>query len=60
MGYIVHAKLDARGCKTFAEFKDALKEEWTELEKSTYTNLMGSLKRRMSKCIEMEGDIIGY
>jgi hypothetical protein len=57
---IVQAKLDARGCKTFAEFKDALKEEWTKLERSTYKNLMGSLKQRMSKCIEMEGEKIGY
>jgi len=57
---IVQAKLDARGCKTFAEFKDALKEEWAKLERSTYKNLMGSLKQRMSKCIEMEGEKIGY
>lgn len=57
---IVQARLDARGCKTFAEFKDALREEWAKLEKSTYTNLMRSLKGRVSKCIEMEGEKIGY
>jgi len=57
---IVQAKLDARGCKSFEEFKVALIEEWNKMEKSTYTKLMGSLKGRIVKCIEKEGEKFGY
>lgn len=57
---IVQAKLDAKGCKTFDEFKKALEIEWNSLEKSLCRDLVSSMKGRLEQCLLNRGDKINY
>ena len=57
---IVERRVQAAGCKTFAEFKATLKKEWNQVSKGLCKNLMGSMKRRLEECISRGGKRTSY
>jgi hypothetical protein len=56
----VQVKVEAKGCKTFTDFKQALEEEWQALGKDSARNLVKSVKKRMAKCLEKGGGRTKY
>jgi hypothetical protein len=56
----VSSKVDARGCKTFDEFQEAVVEEWNKLDRAYFNKLIGSMKKRMQDCINAGGEKIKY
>lgn len=58
-GY-VQAKVDARGCTTFEQFKEAVEEELAAVPRSMCINLVNSMKGRLAKVIELGGGKTGY
>lgn len=54
------AKVDAKGCKTFEEFKDCVVETLQNVPRKQLANLMGSMEARLKLCIEKAGDKTGY
>jgi hypothetical protein len=53
-------KMDAKGCKTFAEFRAALGKEAKAVPAEYFSRLVGSMPRRLAKCIELGGGKTGY
>jgi hypothetical protein len=58
-GY-VQAKVDALGCKTFKEFKQAVMDGFKTLPKSMLNNLFKSMPKRLANVIEGDGEKTGY
>lgn len=58
-GY-VQARVDARGCKTFEEFKLAVEEELAAVPRSVCSNLIKSMTKRLAKVIELGGERTKY
>lgn len=52
---IVQERVDARGCKTFDEFKAAVNEEWINASRTHLASLMNSMGRRLSACKQANG-----
>jgi len=57
---IVQAKVDAEGCKTFEEFKQAVLFHMKHIPKSTFINLYDSMPKRVAEVIASGGDKIKY
>jgi DNA-binding MurR/RpiR family transcriptional regulator len=51
--------MDKKGCKTFAEFKVALHQEWEAVSSSEAKNLLSSMNSRIKKCLLLQGSRIG-
>lgn len=58
-GY-VQAKVNALGCKTFQEFKQAVMDGIKTVPKSMINNLFNSMPKRVAKVIEGDGEKTGY
>lgn len=56
----VQARVDQRGCKTFDDFKAAVKEELMSVPKQMLANLVNSMKSRLELVIKRGGDRTGY
>lgn len=56
----VQAEVDAKGCKTFEEFKDSVEKTLKNVPREQLANLMGSMQARLKLCIEKAGDKTGY
>jgi transposase len=56
----VDAKINAMGCKTLAEYKQAIVDHLQNLPKTFITNLFNSLPKRMAQVIELGGDKTKY
>lgn len=56
----VDAKVNALGCKTLAEYKQAIVDHLVNLPKTIITNLYNSLPKRMAKVIELGGEKTKY
>ncbi len=52
---IVQGRVEAAGCKTFAEFKQTLHKEWHNVSSQLCGKLISSMHERLVKCIELEG-----
>lgn len=57
---LVQARVDARGCKTFAQFSDAVLEEMRGIKQEELAALFKSMHRRLQKVINLNGDKTGY
>ena len=58
-GYL-QSKMDARGCRTFSEYKAALKEEARAVRPEYFSNLVKGMPKRVAKCIELGGGEIPH
>lgn len=58
-GY-VQRQVDAKGCKTFDEFKEAVVSELARVPKKMIDNLYASMPGRIAKVIERDGGKSGY
>ena len=58
-GY-VQARVNARGCKTFQGFKQAVHDEFKSIPTTMLVSLYRSMVGRMEKCVELEGNKIHY
>jgi len=56
----LQAKVEAKGCRSFPEFKAALLREAKLVPAAYFSKLVGSMPERLSKCIELGGDKTGY
>jgi hypothetical protein len=56
----VQAKVDALGCKTFEQFKQAVLDEFMHMPKSMIINLYDSMPKRVAKVIELDGGKTKY
>lgn len=56
----VQAKIDAVGCKTFDDFKQAALHELKHVPASMLNNLYASMPKRMAKVIELDGGKTKY
>jgi len=52
--------MDGLGCKTFAEYKEALVREAKATPQTYFSKLVGSVNRRLAKSISLEGGKTGY
>lgn len=52
----VQARVDAKGCKTFEEFKQTVLHEVQSIPKSMLANLFNSMPKRVARVIELDGD----
>jgi hypothetical protein len=52
---IVQAKVDAAGCKSFADFKETLSKEWNGLSHKHVKALMNSIPARLVACVDEGG-----
>jgi hypothetical protein len=57
---MVQAEVDAKGCKTFAQFKAAVLEGLAHLTPATLNNLYSSMGSRLAKVVATGGDKCGY
>jgi hypothetical protein len=57
---IIQSRVDARGCKTFAEFKAAVDWEWEHVDKKLLQRLFKSIKARLEACKLNGGERTGY
>ena len=53
-------KVNALGCKTFEEYKDAVLQTLANIPKSMLARLFDSMEGRVQECIKREGDKLGY
>lgn len=53
-------RMDARGCKSFMEYKAALHEEARMISQERASTLFASMGKRLRSCIEMLGDKTKY
>ena len=53
-GYL-QAKMDAKGCVNFSEFKAALVQEAGSIPRTLCSKLVDSMPRRVAECIRLEG-----
>ena len=58
-GYL-QRKMDAKGCATFSEYREALETEARLVSPTYFSNLVGSMPERLAECIELGGDKTGY
>jgi transposase len=58
-GY-VQAKVNARGCKTFHEFKQAVLSELKAVPKDMLKNLLNSMPNRLADCLQEKGGMTKY
>jgi hypothetical protein len=58
-GY-VQGKVNARGCKTFAEFKKAVLAELKAVPKDMLKNLLNSMPNRLAECLKKKGGMTKY
>jgi hypothetical protein len=58
-GYL-QAKMDAKGCKTFEEYKAELHKEVREVPKEYMRRLWASMVKRLQSCISLDGDKTKY
>jgi transposase len=58
-GY-VQGKVNARGCKTFAEFKEAVVSELKAVPRHMLRNLVDSMTTRMADCLKVKGGKTGH
>lgn len=56
----VKAKVNAKGCKTFEEFKQAVMDEFKHIPKRPLINLFNSMPKRIASVIELAGDKTKY
>jgi hypothetical protein len=56
----LQAKLDARGCATFDQFKAAVKMEAKAVPKDYFSKLVGSMPKRLTECIALGGGKTKY
>lgn len=56
----VQAKVDALGCQSFEEFKEAVHKHFKAIPSSVLTNLFNSMKARVALVVEKQGDKTGY
>ena len=52
----VQARVQARGCKTFEDYKAAVEEVWLGVPVSMCENLIKSMPNRIKECIKNAGD----
>ena len=57
---IVERRVQAAGCKDFAEFKATLVKEWNGVSKELCGKLMGSMGSRLEACLEKGGKRFSY
>ena len=57
---IVDSKVQARGCSSFEEFKEAVLEELKAVPKATLVKLSKSMKHRLEMMVKKGGDRIPY
>jgi len=53
---LVQAKVNAKGCKTFEEFKAEVIKQLKKVPKEYLVNMIDSISKRIQKVIELEGD----
>jgi hypothetical protein len=58
-GYLTK-KMDAKGCETFEEYQAALHLEAKATPQRVFSNLVGSMRRRLADCIKKEGGKTSY
>jgi hypothetical protein len=56
----VQGRVNARGCSTFEQFKQAVVEELAGVPKRVINNLYSSMPKRLEVCISREGGRTGY
>jgi hypothetical protein len=56
----VQRRVDAAGCKTFAEFKKTLQKEWDGVSKQLCSKLITGINTRLAECIKREGRRTDY
>jgi hypothetical protein len=56
----VDSKVQARGCSSFEEFKEAVLEELKAVPKATLVKLSKSMKHRLEMMVKKGGDRIPY
>ena len=56
----VEAKVEAQGCKTFEEFKQAVLDQLEAVPKAMFTRLVDSMHKRMASVIKLGGDKTKY
>lgn len=56
----VQAKVDAQGCKTFTEFKEQVDVVLRTVPTSVLEALVGSMKGRMDKVVQLKGGRLAY
>ena len=54
------AKVDEQGCKTFDEFKQCVVDTLKSVPRQMLQNLVDSMKKRITTCIQKLGDKTGY
>ena len=52
--------MEAQGCKTFEEFKQAVLDQLEAAPKAMYTRLVDSMHKRMASVIKLGGDKTKY
>lgn len=57
---LVSSKVDAMGCKSFEDFKQAVRRELSSVSKKVLENLVDSMPKRLGAVIELEGDKTKY
>ena len=57
---IVDSNVQARGCSSFEEFKEAVLEELKGVSKATVVKLSKSMKHRLEMMVKKGGDRISY
>ena len=58
-GYL-QRKMDAKGCRTFSEYRAALETEARLVPRAYFSKLVGSMPKRLADCIKLEGDKTEY
>jgi hypothetical protein len=53
-------QVDAQGCKTFAEFKAAVHEQWSKVTPEMARRYMSSMHNRLEKCLAANGGMTKY
>jgi hypothetical protein len=53
---ILQQKMDSKGCKTFSEYKEALKKEAAELSIQACKNLFDGMHARVKSCTTKGGE----
>lgn len=56
----VQARVNAKGCKTFAEFKAAVRQELRDIPKAMLSALIDSVPRRLAEVVRQKGGKIRY
>eukprot|EP00798_Chlamydomonas_sp_ICE-L_P013040 gene13040-3500_t len=57
---LVASKVDAMGCKSFEDFKQAIRGELSSVRKEVLKKLVDSMPKRLGAVIELEGDKTKY